>query len=96
MSRGVEAPLALTAIAVAVGNGWIEAVWNWMYTTTHTGSTGGSRIRLLPQNPITKSGGSTVTPFTNPTTGQPTGSGTVKGLPPDVIPNNPQTNPTYS
>jgi hypothetical protein len=37
MSRGVEAPLALTAIAVVVGNGWIEAMWNWMYTATHTG-----------------------------------------------------------
>jgi hypothetical protein len=48
VSRGVEAPLALTAIAVAVGNGWIEAVWNWMYTTTHTGGS---------LNPFVSSGG---------------------------------------
>ncbi len=50
MSRGVEAPLALTAIAVAVGNGWIESMWNWVYTTTHTG--GSSNSFVASGNPI--------------------------------------------
>jgi hypothetical protein len=91
MSRGVEAPLALTAIAVAVGNGWIEAMWNWIYTTTHTGGT-------TTQNPLNKSGAAGQTPFTNPTTGQPVGSSTYNpaGGTQNIIPNNPQTNPMYS
>jgi hypothetical protein len=54
MSRGVEAPLALTAIAVAVGNGWIESMWNWVYTTTHTGgSTNPFSTSSNPFNPVT-------------------------------------------
>jgi hypothetical protein len=55
VSRGVEAPLALTAIAVAVGNGWIESMWNWMYTATHTGAS---------LNPFVNPPGGPATPVT--------------------------------
>lgn len=92
MSKGAIAPVLITGVVVAVGNGWILAAWNWVYTATHTGSSGS----LLPANPLSKSGASGTTPFTNPTTGQPVGSSSVNGQPQDIIPNNPQTNPGYS
>jgi hypothetical protein len=63
MSRGVEAPLALTAIAVAVGNGWIEGMWNWVYTVTHTGGSLNPFVNSTnPFNPVTVGkGGDAVT-----------------------------------
>lgn len=94
MKGGVTAPLLITAVIVAVGNNWILAAWTAIYNWTHTGSSGG----LLPQNPLNKSGAAGQTPFKNPITGTPVGSSTYNpaGGPPNIIPNNPQTNPNYS
>jgi hypothetical protein len=40
--KGVTGPLLITGVIVAVGNGWILAAWNVIYTWTHTGqATGG-------------------------------------------------------
>lgn len=60
-------------------------MWNWIYTTTHTGGA------VTPNTSDAIS-----TPFKNPIGGAPVGSGTYNGAPKDIIPNNPQTNPAYS
>jgi hypothetical protein len=92
MSKGVTGPLLITGLVVAVGNGWILAAWNAIYTWTHTGGSGS----LLPTNPLSKSGALGATPFVNPITHTPVGTGTYNGQPQDIIPNNPETNPSFS
>jgi hypothetical protein len=36
--KGVTGPVLITAVVVAVGNGWILAAWTAIYTWTHTGA----------------------------------------------------------
>ena len=89
MSKGVTAPLLITGVVVAVGNGWILAAWNAIYNWTHTGN-------ASTPVPINQGGSVAAQPFKNPVTGAPTGASTINGVPQDIIPNNPQTNPNYS
>ena len=86
MSKGVTAPLLITGVIVAVGNGWVMDMWNAIYTWTHTGSaipqaTNGT----VPVQGLI--GGTNVA-----------GVGKAPGYTPaqDIIPGNPNTNPNLS
>ena len=86
--KGVMGPVLITGVVVAIGNGWILAAWTAIYNWTHTGGTAPN------WNPT--GAGQTVKPII--------GGGNVSGLgknpnnaiPPDLIPGNIQTNPSYS
>jgi hypothetical protein len=38
-------PVMITGVVVAIGNGWIESAWTWIYTETHGGSTPGPTVQ---------------------------------------------------
>jgi hypothetical protein len=88
MSKGVTAPLAVTAIVVGVSQGWLTSFWNWAYTTTHTGTPANPfSLSTNPAAPVTVGqGGDAVT---GGLTGSPqvTITGTLNGT--TFTPNNP-------
>lgn len=89
MSRGVEAPLALTAIAVAVGNGWLQAMWNYMYTATHTGGSLNPFVASSnPAAPVTVGKGGDAATGGAPGQPQVTITGTISGK--TFTPNDPK------
>jgi len=69
MNKGVMGPLLITAVVVAVGNGWILAAWTGIYNASH-GIGGAAGAASAPQpgsTPIsavgtTTSSGGTTTP----------------------------------
>jgi hypothetical protein len=89
MSRGVEAPLALTALAVVVGNGWLEDVWQWMYTATHTGGSTNPFVKSAnPAAPVTVGKGGDLVTGGAPGKPQVSITGTINGK--TFVPNDPK------
>lgn len=85
--KGVMGPVLITGVVVAIGNGWILAAWNAIYTWTHTGST--TAPGTAPGTAPVKSliGGANMA-------GLGKGSGNTPAQ--NIIPGNDQTNPNLA
>jgi hypothetical protein len=87
MSKGVMGPIMVTGLVVAVGQGWILSSWKAIYTMTHTGNAA----------PSTPSSGNAVKPIIGGGDASQTGKGSnAAGAKPNIIPNDPASNPNYA
>ena len=80
MSKGATAPLLITGVIVAVGNGWILAAWQTVYNWTHTGaSTNPFAASGNPFAPVTVGTGGDAATGGAPGKPQVTITGTIHG-----------------